>query len=171
VIFLQQVTRVRAAIRDKIPAMRTVRPLNVHPSEGCRKKIRGDNMQTFKGMAVTLVAGFVLSAGAMQAQVGRDMKDAGHDTKDAGKTVGHDTAHDSKVVAHKTSSGTKKVYRKTAHGTSVGAHDTAHGTKVAADKTADVSKEGYHKTVNGTRTVGRKVEGKPAEPRSTTPPR
>ena len=95
------------------------------------------------------IAGFALTAafslGVAQAQppqVGQDMKNAGHDTANAGKTVGHDTAH----------------------GTKVAAHDTAHGTKVAAHKTSHVAKRGAHKTAHGTRTVAHKVEGKPNTP-------
>jgi hypothetical protein len=135
-------------------------------------------------------AGIVaLAAGSLQAQTaGQDIKDAGHDTAHATSTAAHDTAngtkkvyhktahgtsvaahdtaHGTKTAAHNTAHGTSVAAHDTAHGTKVAAHDTAHGTKVAADKTADVSKEGYHKTVNGTESLGHKIEGKPAEPKT-----
>jgi len=83
----------------------------------------------------------------------QDMKNTGHSTADAGRTVGHDTAHGTKKVYRKTSNGTKKVYHKTAHGTSVGAHDTGHGAKVLG-----------HDTAQGTRNVGDAIAGKPTKP-------
>jgi hypothetical protein len=105
----------------------------------------------------------MLSLGAAQAQtVGQDMKDAGHDTAHASKTVAHKTVHGTKVAAHDTEHGTKVAAHDTAHGTKVAAHDTEHGTKVAAHKTADVSKEGYHKTANGTKKVVHKMNGNPS---------
>lgn len=62
---------------------------------------------------VLLLTGSVL----MSAQVGQDMKDAGHDTKDAATTA-----------THKTATGTKKAYHKSTHATKKGVHKTA--TKV-----------------------------------------
>ncbi|MGA8938490.1 MAG: hypothetical protein WB439_04920, partial [Acidobacteriaceae bacterium] len=98
--------------------------------------------RTMKTLAVsTLALAGLLSIGIAHAQtVGQDMKDAGHHT-----------AHASKTVAH-----------KTAHGTKVATHDTVHVSKKVGHKTAKVSKEGYHKTVHGTKHVVHKVEGKPA---------
>jgi hypothetical protein len=90
---------------------------------------------------------------AQPLQVGQDLKNAGHDTADAGRTVGHDTAHGTKVAA-----------RDTEHGTKVAARDTEHGTKVAAHKTAHVTRKAAHKTAHGTRKVAHKVEGKPDTP-------
>jgi hypothetical protein len=102
---------------------------------------------TIAGVALTAA----LSLGLAQAQtVGQDLKDAGHDTAHATKSVAHDTAHGTKVAA-----------RDTEHGTKVAAHDTAHGTRVATHKTVRVTKKGAHKTAEGTRTVAHKVEGKP----------
>jgi hypothetical protein len=103
-----------------------------------------------------------LSFGWAQAQtVGQDMKDAGHDTAHASKTVAHKTAHGTKVAAKDTAHGTKVAAKDTAHGTKVAAKDTAHGTKVGADKTADATKTGYHKTVHGTKKLGDKIADKP----------
>lgn len=96
--------------------------------------------------SITLAAALTLSASAF-AQVGQDLKNAGHDTADATKTAAHDTAH-----------GTKKVYHKTANGTKTAAHDTAHATKVTAGKTA------YN-----TRKVGDKIADKPTPPKSEDP--
>jgi hypothetical protein len=101
-------------------------------------------------MTKTTIAGVAfavaLSLGAAYAQpiqsVGQDLKNAGHDTADASKTVAHDTAH----------------------GTKVAAQDTEHGTKVAAHKTAHVTKRAAHKTAHGTRKAVHKVEGKPDTP-------
>ncbi len=91
------------------------------------------------GIALALA----FSVGVAQAeprQVGQDMKGAGHDTADAGKTVGHDTAHV-----------TKKGYHKTKHYTKKGYHKTVNGTKT-----------GYDKTKDGTENLGDKIAGKPA---------
>jgi len=56
----------------------------------------------------------------------QDMKDAGHDTKQAAKKTGHGIAKGTKTAARKTKNGTKKVV-----------HGAAHGTKKAADKVED----------------------------------
>jgi hypothetical protein len=123
--------------------------------------IQGDSVMKkilLSGGAVVLA----LSFGAAHAQtVGQDMKDAGHDTAHATKTVAHKTAHGTSVAAHKTAHGTKVAAKDTAHGTKVAAKDTAHGTKVGADKTADATKTGYHKTVHGTKKLGDKIADKP----------
>jgi hypothetical protein len=102
----------------------------------------------FSGIAL---AG-LLSIGVGHAQtVGQDMKDAGHDT-----------AHASKTVAHKTVRGTKVATRDTVHGTKTATRDTVHGTKVVGHKTERVTKKGYHKTATGTKKVVHKIDGKPA---------
>jgi len=56
---------------------------------------------------------------------GQSMKDAGHDTVNAGKDVGHATATGAKKVGH----GTKKVVHK-------GAQKTEEGANKVEDKTA-----------------------------------
>jgi hypothetical protein len=99
-----------------------------------------------------LAFGLFLSLSCAYGQtVGQDMKDAGHDTAHASKTVAHKTAHGTKVAARDTEHGTKVATRDTVHGTKVGAHDTAHATKT-----------GYHKTVHGTKKVVHKVDGEPS---------
>jgi hypothetical protein len=86
--------------------------------------------ETIAGLALTAA----LSLGFAHAQVGQDLKNAGHSTADATRTAAHDTAHGTKVAAHHTAHTTKHVYHKTAHGTKVAARDTAHGTENAGDR-------------------------------------
>ena len=68
----------------------------------------------------TAFATLLLTAGcfAMSAQVGQDIKAAGHDTKDAATTA-----------TRKTKNGTKRAYHKSTHAVKKGAHKTA--TKVS----------------------------------------
>lgn len=66
-------------------------------------------------MAILLAA--TCSLGVMQAQVGRDLKNAGHDTAAATKTAGRKTAHATRHVVHRTAHTTSRVARKTATGT------------------------------------------------------
>jgi hypothetical protein len=54
----------------------------------------------------------------------QDMKDAGHETKDAAKDVGHATKKGTKKAYHATKNGTKKVWHKTKN-TTKGAVDGA----------------------------------------------
>jgi cytoskeletal protein RodZ len=100
----------------------------------------------------------VFGASQMRAQVGQDLKNAGHDTADATKTAAHDTAHGTKVAAH-----------DTAHGTKVATHHTVHRTKVIAHATKRDTEKGADKTATGTRNVGRRVEGKPTVPNNPDP--
>ncbi|MDP9050206.1 MAG: hypothetical protein M3O31_05690 [Acidobacteriota bacterium] len=64
---------------------------------------------------VLLAAGLTvgLGCGMAHAQAGQDMKDAGHETKQAAKDTGHATKTTAKKVGHKT----KKVAKATAHRT------------------------------------------------------
>jgi hypothetical protein len=83
-------------------------------------------------------AAFVLGAllaggpalGWSQDSAKQDMKDAGHETKNAAKDVGHGTK-----------TGTKKAYNATKHGTKKAWHKTKNTTKGAADG----AKEGANK--------------------------
>jgi len=55
-----------------------------------------------------------LGAGAAYAQdAGQDMKDAGHETKQAVKDTGHATKTTAKKVGHKTKRATKKAVHRT----------------------------------------------------------
>jgi hypothetical protein len=47
---------------------------------------------------------------------GQDMKDAGHDTKNAAKDTGHGIKKGTKTGYRKTKNGTKKAYHKTGSG-------------------------------------------------------
>jgi hypothetical protein len=83
-------------------------------------------MFQLKFPALALATAVIVSAASLNAQVGHDLKDAGHDTADATKTAAHKTAH-----------GTKKVYHKSVHGTKVTAGKTAYNTRKVGDKIAD----------------------------------
>lgn len=57
------------------------------------------------------------SAFALNSQTaGQDMKDAGHDTKQAAKDTGHGIKKGTKTGYRKTKNGTKKAYHKTGSG-------------------------------------------------------
>jgi hypothetical protein len=72
-------------------------------------------------MRATKLMGFLLAVfccmGVTHAQVGRDLKSAGHDTADATKTAGHKTAHETRHIAHRTEHVTSRAARKSATGT------------------------------------------------------
>jgi len=90
---------------------------------------------------LSAVLAFGMSSAVVFAQTaGQDMKNAGHETKNAAKDTGHGI-----------SKGTRKAYDK-----------TSEGTKTAYDKTKHGTKKAYHKTARGTKHVAHKVEGKPA---------
>lgn len=58
-----------------------------------------------------------------------DMKQAGHNTKEAGKDTGHGVEHGTKKVWHKTKHGTKHVTHKAAHKTDEGAQHVERHTE------------------------------------------
>jgi hypothetical protein len=64
-------------------------------------------------LASTLVLGSVAS---MAQTAGQDMKDAGHETKQAAKDTGHGIKKGTKTAYRKTKNGTKKAYHKTGQG-------------------------------------------------------
>jgi len=72
-------------------------------------------MRTQNWMAMLLAV--FCCMGIANAQVGQDLKNAGHDTADATKTAAHDTAHTTKHIAHRTAHTTKRAAHKTATGT------------------------------------------------------
>jgi hypothetical protein len=87
-------------------------------------------------MAAGLAAG--LGCGMAHAQTaGQDMKDAGHDTKNAAVDTGHATKRTTKKVYHKTKSGTKTAYHKTANGPKTATHRTENAGDALAGKPAD----------------------------------
>jgi hypothetical protein len=59
----------------------------------------------------------------------QDMKDAGHETKNAAKDAGHGVKQGSKKAYHKTKSGTKKAWHKTADTTKGAANGAKEGAK------------------------------------------
>ena len=68
-------------------------------------------------MWMSFLLGVFCCMGVAQAQVGRDLKNAGHDTADATKAAGHKTAHTTRHVAHRTAHSTTRTAHKTATGT------------------------------------------------------
>jgi hypothetical protein len=81
--------------------------------------------------SVFLASAMVCGAGAFSfAQTaGQDMKNAGHETKEAAKDTGRGIKKGTKTGYHKTKRGTKKVVHKTARA-------TEHGAEKVEDKTA-----------------------------------
>lgn len=78
-------------------------------------------MQIRKAGTIFLTAVLTLgmSSGFALAQDGakQDMKDAGHETKDAARDTGHGISKGTEKAYHKTKHGTKKAYHKTVRGT------------------------------------------------------
>jgi hypothetical protein len=72
-------------------------------------------MRVSNWMAMLLAA--FCCMGLASAQVGRDLKNAGHNTADAARTAGHKTAHATKHIVHRTSHATSRAAHKTATGT------------------------------------------------------
>jgi hypothetical protein len=81
---------------------------------------------------------------ALAQTAGQDMKDAGHETKNATKDVGHGVAKGTKKGWHKTKAGTEKAYHKTAQGTKHVVHGTAHATEHGASKVEDKTDPNQH---------------------------
>jgi len=59
----------------------------------------------------------------------QDMKDAGHDTKEAARDTGHGVKQGTKKAYHKTKNGTKKAYHKTKNTATGAAHGAKEGAK------------------------------------------
>lgn len=75
-------------------------------------------------MKTALLCAFLFAGSALlPAQVGQDLKAAGHDTKDAATTA-----------TQKTKNGTKKAYHKSKSGVKKGVHKTATATEKGANK-------------------------------------
>jgi len=77
-----------------------------------------------KWFTLPVLAGALLLTAAptfAQETAKQDMKEAGHDTKQAVKKTGHGIARGTKTVARKTKNGTKKVVHGAAKGTETGA--------------------------------------------------
>jgi hypothetical protein len=98
-------------------------------------------MQVRRITGIMLVAALTCSTVAF-AQVKQDLKNAGHETKDAAKDTGHGVKVGTEKGYHATKTGTKKSY-----------HATKHATTKA-----------YHKTATGTENVGRRLDDKKPVP-------
>ena len=73
-------------------------------------------------LAVVMTSALALSLSAFaQESAKQDMKDAGHETKNAAKDVGHGTVTATKKTGHAIKKGTKKVVHGAAAGTEKGA--------------------------------------------------
>ena len=72
------------------------------------------------------IIGIALAAATPAQTAGQDVKNAGHESKEAAKDVGKGTAKATKTGARKTKNGVKK-----------GAHATASGIEKGADKVED----------------------------------
>ena len=59
----------------------------------------------------------------------QDMKDAGHESKDAAKDAGHSVKHGTRKAYHATKHGTKKAWHKTKDTTTGAAHGAKEGAK------------------------------------------
>lgn len=69
-------------------------------------------------MVLSAVLAFGTSSAFTLAQsAGQDMKNAGHETKNATVDAGHGVSKGTKKAYHKTKRGTKKAYHKTKQGT------------------------------------------------------
>jgi predicted small secreted protein len=71
----------------------------------------------------------VIGAGSLPAQVGQDVKDAGHATKDAATTATKKTKNGTTKAYHASKNGAKKVVHKSAN-------ETAEGADKVSQKTA-----------------------------------
>jgi hypothetical protein len=82
-----------------------------------------------KTLAATLCAFGLIGFTALAQDAKTDIKEAGHETKQAAKDTGHAVVHGTKTAGRKIKHGTKKVV----HGT---ASATEHGAEKVKDKTA-----------------------------------
>jgi hypothetical protein len=101
------------------------------------------------GVVLTTTPAFAANPVLAQDTAKQDIKDAGHDTKEATKKTGHAIAK-----------GTTTAARKTKNGTETAAKDTGHATKEAAVKTKEGTKKVVHSAAKGTEKTADKVEDK-----------
>jgi len=81
-------------------------------------------LQVLAVLGAVLASGPALGWSQQETGAKQDIKEAGHETKDAAKDVGHATKKGTKKVYHATKNGTKKVWHKT-KSTTEGAVDGA----------------------------------------------
>jgi hypothetical protein len=92
-------------------------------------------MKTHKWTGKLLAPALAISLGgafAFAQTAGQDMKDAGHETKEAAKDTGHATKRTTKTAARKTKNGAKTV----GHDTKEGVKETGRRTENAGDALA-----------------------------------
>ena len=115
--------------------------------EDALKQIR-NRMGTIVVTAALVMGGV---APVMLAQTaGQDVKNAGHDTKDAAKDTGHGIAKGTTKAYDKTKEGTEKGYDKTKAGTEKAYHKTKQGTKHVVHKSAHATEKGADKVEDKT---------------------
>lgn len=113
------------------------------------------DLKQFRNRMGTFVvtAALLMGTGApvMFAQTaGQDIKDAGHDTKDAAKDTGHGVKKGTTKAWHGTKKGTEKAYDGTKSGTETAYDKTKSGTKKVVHKSANKTKEGADKVSDKT---------------------
>ena len=69
------------------------------------------------------------SSPSQDSGANQDMKDAGHESKDADKDAGHGVKQGTKKAYHKTKHGTKKAWRKAKDTTTGAANGAKEGAK------------------------------------------
>lgn len=84
-------------------------------------------------MTAALICGAAVGLGALAAAqdsgAKQDMKNAGHDTKNAARSAGHGVKQGTKKAYHKTKHATKKAYHKTANTTKGAVNGAKQGAK------------------------------------------
>jgi hypothetical protein len=86
----------------------------------------------------------------------QDMKDAGHETKQAAKKTGTAVGKSSKKVAHESEAGAKKTGSAVEKGTKTAGHESED----AAKKTGNAVETGTKKTAHGVKKGTEKITGK-----------
>jgi hypothetical protein len=131
-------------------------------------------MKQFRNRMGTFVVTAALVMGGVAPVVlaqtaGQDVKDAGHDTKDAAKDTGHGIAKGTKAVAHGTKKGTTKAYDGTKDAAKDTGHDVAKGTKKVVHKSANATAKTADKAADKTQTPQWSVSGSRNQRRATLP--
>jgi hypothetical protein len=93
------------------------------------------------GAALVCVPALGFSQPSQDSDAKQDLKNAGHETKDAAKDTGHAVKKGTEKGYHETKNGTKKVYHSTKHGTEKAWDKTKNTTKGAVDGGKEGAKE------------------------------
>ena len=78
-----------------------------------------------------------MSPALMAQTAGQDMRNAGHETKNATEDAGHGIASGTRKGWHATKHGTEHAYHKTKRGTKHIVHKSAAATERGADRVED----------------------------------